>query len=270
VTPSDPSPSFIWNAADYHKSSPAQALWAKELIAKLELFGNGRMLDIGCGDGKVTAEIARNLPGGKVTGVDSSWEMIRFACDHFPRNEYRNLSFILGDARALPFSEEFDVVFSNAALHWIPDHKPVLAGIAKSLHPKGKLLIQMGGKGNAGQILGAGDIVQKKPEWVQYFSGFSFIYGFFDNAEYREWLIESGFEPLRVELIPKDMTYASRKDCAAWIRTTWLPWMARLTNGRRSEYIGAVMDEYLKRYPADPDGTIHISMVRLEVEAKKR
>jgi len=270
MTPSDPSPSFTWNAADYHKSSPAQALWAKELIAKIELCGNERVLDIGCGDGKVTAEIARNLPAGNVTGVDSSPEMIRFACDHFPRREYRNLSFILGDARALPFSEEFDVVFSNAALHWIPDHKPVLAGIAKSLHPKGKLLIQMGGKGNAEQILGAGDVVQKKPEWVQYFSGFSFIYGFFDNAEYREWLIESGFEPLRVELIPKDMTYASRQDCAAWIRTTWLPWMARLPDGRRSEYIEAVMDEYLKRYPADPDGTIHISMVRLEVEAKKR
>ena len=141
MTPSDPSPSFTWNAADYHKSSPAQALWAKELIAKLELFGNERVLDIGCGDGKVTAEIARNLPAGNVTGVDSSPEMIRFACDHFPRSEYRNLSFILGDARALPFSEEFDVVFSNAALHWIPDHKPLLAGIAKSLHPKGKLLI---------------------------------------------------------------------------------------------------------------------------------
>ncbi|HET6581157.1 MAG TPA: methyltransferase domain-containing protein [Methanoregula sp.] len=270
MTPSDPTPSCTWNAADYHKSSAAQALWAKELIAKLELSGSERVLDIGCGDGKVTAEIARNLPGGNVTGVDSSPEMIRFACSHFPRNEYRNLSFILADARALPFSEEFDVVFSNAALHWIPDHTPVLAGIAKSLRPKGKLLIQMGGKGNAEQILGAGDIVQKKPEWVEYFSGFSFIYGFFDNAEYREWLIESGFEPLRVELIPKDMTYASRKDCAAWIRTTWLPWMARLPDGRRSEYIGAVMDEYLKRYPADPDGTIHISMVRLEVEAKKR
>jgi trans-aconitate 2-methyltransferase len=270
MTPLDPSLSFTWNAADYHKSSLAQALWAKELIAKLELSGNERVLDIGCGDGKVTAEIASNLPGGKITGVDSSPEMIRFARDHFPLSEYRNLSFILGDARALPFSEEFDVVFSNAALHWIPDHKPFLAGIAKNLHPKGKLLIQMGGKGNAEQILKAGDIVQKKPEWVQYFSGFFFIYGFFDNAEYREWLIESGFEPLRVELIPKDMTYASRQDCAAWIRTTWLPWMARLPDSRRSEYIEAVMDEYLKRYPADPDGTIHISMVRLEVEAKKR
>jgi trans-aconitate 2-methyltransferase len=269
MTPPDLSPSFTWNPADYHKSSPAQQQWAKELIAKLGLAGNERVLDIGCGDGRVTAEIARHLPKGNVTGVDSSPEMIRFAQDHFPHSRYRNLSFMEVDARALPFSEEFDMVFSNAALHWIPDHTPVLAGIAKSLCPDGKLLIQMGGKGNAEQVLGAGDVVQKRPEWAQYFSGFSFTFGFFDNAEYRQWLIESGFEPLRVELIPKDMAYASRQDFAAWIRTTWLPQLSRVPESMRSGFIEAIMDEYLKNYPADADGTMHIRMVRLEAEAKK-
>ncbi len=137
MAPSDPLPSFTWNAADYHTSSPAQYQWAQELIAKLGLAGNERVLDIGCGDGKVTAEISRHLPEGKVTGVDNSPEMIRFAFDHFPRTEYRNLTFVRMDARELSFLEEFDVVFSNAALHWIPDHKPVLTGIARSLHPGG-------------------------------------------------------------------------------------------------------------------------------------
>ena len=184
MTPSDPPVTFTWNPADYHQSSAAQLQWAKELIAKLGLAGNERVLDIGCGDGKITAEIARSLPGGTVTGVDSSPEMIRFAQEHFPCSEYRNLSFIPGDARALPFSGEFDVVFSNAALHWISDHRLVLAGIAKSLRPGGKLLIQMGGKGNAGQVLGAGDVVQKRPEWVRYFAGFSFTFGFFGSDEY--------------------------------------------------------------------------------------
>jgi hypothetical protein len=65
------------------------------------------------------------------------------------------------------------------------------------------------------------------------------------------------------------MTYVSRQDFAGWIRTTWLPWMAQVPENRRSEFIGAIMDEYLKDYPADADGTIHISMVRLEAEAKK-
>ena len=265
----DPSPSFTWNAADYHKSSPAQALWAQELIQKLGLSGHSRVLDIGCGDGKITQEIARRLPEGNVTGVDSSPDMIRFACDHFLPGEYRNLSFLQTDARELPFTEEFDVVFSNAALHWITDHKPVLAGIARSLCPDGRMLIQMGGKGNAAQAFEALDSLLKKPEWDQYFRSFSFTYGFFDPAEYRNWLTGAGLEPCRVELIRKDMTYTSREDFAAWFRTTWLPWLAQVPEHARSGFIEAFVDEYLVMYPADTGGTIHIGMVRLEAEAKK-
>jgi trans-aconitate methyltransferase len=178
MSPSDLSPTFTWNADDYNKSSPAQALWAKELIKKLGLSGNSRVLDIGCGDGKITAEIARNVPEGKVTGVDSSPDMIRFAREHFPPGTYRNLSFMQADARALPFLEEFDVVFSNAALHWITDHRPVLAGIAKSLVPGGRMLVQMGGKGNAKQAFEVLDTLLAKPGWDKYFSGFSFTFGF--------------------------------------------------------------------------------------------
>lgn len=267
--PSNPSPSFTWNAADYHRSSPAQALWAKELIARLGLAGNDRVLDIGCGDGKITAEIARNLVDGQVTGVDSSPDMIRFAREHFLPGEYRNLTFMEADARALPFAEEFDVVFSNAALHWIFDHRPVLAGIVRSLRPGGRMLIQMGGKGNAARAFEALGSLLEKPAWDRYFCGFSFTFGFFDPADYRRWLIESGLDPLRVELIHKDMTCASRQDFAAWIRTTWLPWMARVPEQARLRFIEAVVDEYLVRYPADADGIIHIPMVRLEAEARK-
>lgn len=269
MTPTNPSALFTWNPVDYQKSSVAQEQWAKELVAKLGLTGNERVLDIGCGDGKVTADIARSLREGFVTGVDNSPEMVHFACEHFPRSVYPNLSFVRADARALPFSGIFDIVFSAAALHWIPDHKPLLAGIARSLRPGGKLLIQMGGKGNAEQILGVGDIVRERPEWALYFRDFSFTFGFFDNIEYRTWLIESGFEPIRVEMIPKDMTYSSRQDLAAWIRTTWLPWLARLPETKRSGYIEEVIDEYLKNHPEDPGGTIHIGMVRLEAEARK-
>ncbi len=57
----DTSDSFTWNAADYNRSSPAQQLWAQELIEKLGLLGNEQVLDIGCGDGKVTAALAKNV-----------------------------------------------------------------------------------------------------------------------------------------------------------------------------------------------------------------
>ncbi len=127
----------------------------------------------------------------------------------------------------------------------------------------------MGGKGNADQVFGVLDVLLGNPRWSQYFSGFSFAYGFFDTREYRQWLKEAGLEPVRVDLIPKDMAYPSREDFAAWLRTTWLPWMAQLPDSERSVFVTAIIDEYLLRYPVGADGAIHIRMVRLEAEAKK-
>ncbi len=73
-----------WNAEDYHKNSANQQKWALELIAKLVIQGNEIILDIGCGDGKITAEIANHVPNGLVLGIDSSQEMIGFAQTKFP------------------------------------------------------------------------------------------------------------------------------------------------------------------------------------------
>ena len=153
------SPSFSWNAADYHISSHAQQQWAQELIAKLALCGNEHILDIGCGDGKVTTAIAGSVPRGAVVGVDSSHEMIQFAREHFPVNRHPNLLFIEMAAESLQFFEEFDIVFSSAALHWVANHRPVLSGIARSLRPRGRILIQMGGKGNAHNVFRALDVL---------------------------------------------------------------------------------------------------------------
>jgi len=265
----DPPPSFTWNAADYNKSSPAQQLWAQELIAKLGLFRDERVIDIGCGDGKVTAVIAASVPEGTVTGIDSSPDMIRFAMEHFPHRIHPNLTFAMMDASHLTFSEEFDVVFSNAALHWITDHRPVLAGIARSLVPGGRAVLQMGGKGNADQVFCVLEVLLEKRCWRRNFDGFSFEYGFFGTEEYRQWLADVGLEPLRVELIPKDMVYSGRKDFAGWIRTTWLPWMTRLPESEKPVFIEAFIDAYLAMYPVDSKGAIHIGMMRLEAEAKK-
>src|SRR5512133_3316891 len=134
-----------WNPSDYAQHSSAQQIWARELIAKLHLAGHERVLDIGCGDGKVTAEIASAVPRGSVVGIDNSTDMIGYAKAAY---EAGNLRFQVADAAALPFQAEFDVIFSNACLHWIYDHKPVLAGIRRSLAPGGRVLLQMGGKGN--------------------------------------------------------------------------------------------------------------------------
>jgi len=257
---------YKWNAKDYHKSSAQQQKWAQELILKLTLKGNERVLDIGCGDGKVTAAITRQLPEGYVVGIDYSNEMIGFARKNYPTKRYPNLTFKLKDASNLDFNNEFDVVFSNAVLHWVIDHLPILKGIQMSLKPSGKVLLQMGGKGNAAKILNELEIMLSSNKWKQYFNDFTFPYGFYGPEEYKDWLEQAGFDVRRIELIPKDMVHNQKEGFSAWIRTTWLPYIQRVPKRRKDEFINEIVDRYIEKYPPDTEGLIHIQMMRLEVE----
>ncbi|WP_370574208.1 methyltransferase domain-containing protein [Methanomethylovorans sp.] len=260
---------YKWNPRDYTTQSSNQQHWAQELIPKLALKGNERVLDIGCGDGKVTAEIASHVPSGSVLGIDSSKEMVMFARDKFPYADHPNLAFKHIDARELDFNREFDIVFSNAALHWIVGHRSVLKGIKKSLKPSGKILLQMGGKGNAASVFEILDKLLKNGKWSRYFEDFSFPYGFYGLEEYRVWLDEAGLEAKRIELIPKDMKLEGKKGLSGFIRSTWLPYTRRIPEDLHSEFIDSVTEKYLETYPVDKDGIVHIGMIRLEVEAEK-
>jgi len=219
----------LWDPEDYHKSSSEQQKWARELIAKLDLVGNERVLDIGCGDGKVTAEIARQLPSGWVLGLDSSEKMIRFAQKSFPPEDIPNLAFRLGDAARLDFQSEFEVVVSFACLHWVIDHLPVARGIERSLKPSGKALLQFGGKGNATAVLEVADHVISTGRWIRYFQHFSSPWGFYGPEEYRGWLASTHLQVRRLELVPKDMIpipgeslkKSSRRLFKKWWIATW-------------------------------------------------
>ena len=261
---------YQWNAVDYAQSSSIQQQWARELISKLRLKGNEKLLDIGSGDGKITAEIASCLTNGSVIGIDSSEAMIALAQRKFSTDVFPNLQFRQGDANRLTFENEFDVVFSNAALHWILDQRPVLQGIYKSLKRGGKILLQMGGRGNAADVLAVFDTLIESNEWQGCFQGFTFPYGFYDADEYRQWVREAGFEAKRIELIPKD---AIHQDCSAfkaWIRTTWLPYTQRVLEEKREIFIARLADDYIRRHSVDETGMVHVKMMRLEVEAVKR
>jgi SAM-dependent methyltransferase len=98
-----------WDAKAYSERNALQKWLADSHLAQLHLDGTERVLDLGCGDGKVTAEIARRLTSGSALGVDPSTRMIAFAQAHFAKLEYPNLAFAVGDATALPYRGEFDL-----------------------------------------------------------------------------------------------------------------------------------------------------------------
>lgn len=258
-----------WDANEYDKNSSAQRQWARELIGKLNLNGSEQLLDIGCGDGFITSEIAKMLPDGSAVGIDSSPEMIGFALRRLVSDPLENLTFKLADARELDFENEFDVAFSNAALHWVRDNLPVLVGVGKALKSGGKILFQMGGHGNASGIFDVVVDVMVKRKWKDNFDGFSSPYRFYSPKEYEELLIKAGLKPVRVEMFPKDMTHDGPEGLAGWFRTTWLPFIERIPEESREDFVQECIGAYLDKKPLDADGKTHMQMSRLEVEAVK-
>lgn len=144
-----------WDPQDYVRYSSVQAAMGRDLIELLSLAPDDVVLDVGCGDGRLTAQIATRVPNGHVLGVDASEEMVRHALAAFPSESNPNLGFELCDAAALTYRNEFTAVFSNAALHWVADHQAVLAGIAAALRPGGHCVLQMGGRGNVEAVIDA-------------------------------------------------------------------------------------------------------------------
>jgi trans-aconitate 2-methyltransferase len=258
-----------WNAAAYAANSAVQQTWAREWIAKFDLRGGERILDVGCGDGKVTAEIARAVPRGSVTGIDASAEMIAFAKRAFPSKKFSNLKFRVMDAREIRVARQFDLIFSNAALHWMDDHQKFLQGAAAVLKPGGRLVVSCGGKGNARDVFVALRPEIRLKQWRGFFRGMPEPYFFYAPDQYKKWLAESGFKIHLLQLAPKDAAYAGVDAFAAWVRTTWLPYVQRVPEAAREAFIAAITRRYVARHPPDARNQIHVRMVRLEIDAVK-
>ncbi len=254
-----------WNAADYADNSSAQKAWAHELIKQLGLQGDEHVLDIGCGEGAITGTIAKLVSRGKVVGIDASAEMISLARQQGHRP---NLFFHVMDATNMQLQEKFDLVFSNAALHWIEDHKTLLQRLHPLLHQHSRLLFQMGGQGNAADMIKIFSQAITSSQWRQYFKDFVFPYHFYNVRQYEQWLRQTGYRANRVELIEKDMVHQNRGRLLGWLRTTWFPYTAHLPADRQEAFLTRILDNYLALFPVDAAGRTHVTMVRLNVDAE--
>jgi trans-aconitate 2-methyltransferase len=254
-----------WNAEDYANNSSGQELWAKELIAKLSLNGCESVIDIGCGNGRITNTIACLLPKGDIIGIDLSENMIKLASKSYKRD---NLSFYVMNATDISLEKKFDIAFSNATLHWVKNHQAVLKSLKKHLTPNAKILFQMGGKGNAQDIVDTLDNEISSKKWNEYFTGFEFPFYFYNIGDYEKWLPATGYKAVRIELIPKDMVHKNLEEFKGWLRTTWFPFINRIPETQHELFIDELVNKYIKRKSIDAKGRIHVNMARLEIEAR--
>lgn len=147
------SSSRDWDAPTYDRVADPMTRWGGALLDRLPLDGDERVLDAGCGSGRVTEALAERLPGGRVVALDGSPSMVAAARERLARFGDR-IEFVVADLgrSPLPVAEPVDAVFSSATFHWVADHDVLFANLAAVTRPGGRLVAQCGGSGNIASV----------------------------------------------------------------------------------------------------------------------
>ena len=186
-----------WDAERYHRLSEPQRAWGRQVLARLAPASGERILDIGCGTGRLTTEVAA-ATGILTIGLDASSAMLRQAATAHPGMP---LAFVQGDGAALPLaSGTFDAVFSTATFHWIGDHDRLFAAVHAVLVPGGRLVAQCGGGPNLARLLERTHTLMDSPEFSPRFKGWSDPWNFATVEATRRRLGRAGFEEIEVRL----------------------------------------------------------------------
>ena len=248
-----------WDASLYDGKHAYVYGYGREVVDMLDPKPGERVLDLGCGTGHLTQEIAAR--GAQVVGVDSSPEMIAQAIAEYPALDFR-----MADARTMQFDAPFDAVFSNAALHWVHEANQAAARIAAALKPGGRFVAEFGGKGNVSAIQEgirhALSSVGIDP------SGIFPIWYFPSIAEYTQILESNGFEVLWAAMVPRDVVLddpdAGLRD---WIRMFAGKALQVVPEQKVKDFLTAA--ETYCRVQLYRDGAWHADYRRIRVVARK-
>jgi trans-aconitate 2-methyltransferase len=235
-----------WNPSEYARISALQAAMAEEVLLLLDLKGTERILDIGCGNGKTTAEIAARVPQGAVVGVDASAGMVAFSAAHRDPALNPNLQFAVADARHLPYQHEFDLVVSFNALHWIPDQAKALQSIHSSVKPDGRVQLRLVSKGKRKSLEDTIEETRLSPRWIGYFETFHAPYLHLSVEQYAELAERNGFQVCRIRSQAKAWDFQSRAAFLAFGSVTFVEWTQHLPEAERLAFVTDALDRYQK------------------------
>jgi len=249
-----PKPVQRWSASDYAKNARFVQEMAGQVFGMLAPKPGERILDLGCGDGTLTAEI--KAAGADVLGVDLSDELLAVA-------RMKGLRIRKLDGHVLDFVSEFDEVFSNAALHWMLKPDRVIAGVRRALKPNGRFVAELGGHGNVAALATAMRAVSARragnPALLTPW--------FFPTAkEYAALLAEGGFSV-------REMAHVSRPTplkhgVEGWLRTFGRSFFDQFSEPERSEAV-AEAAELVRPSLCDGSGTWTADHVRLRFYAER-
>src|SRR5262245_17968763 len=171
-----------WDATRYHRVSEPQFDWGQRVIVRLQPSDGERILDVGCGTGRLTREIIRAAGSGattRVIGLDRSGSMLAVARAEAALSG-SPIGYVQADGAALPFANAFDAIFSAATLHWIHDHPAVFRSVSTALVPNGRFVAQCGGKGNLQHMLEHAGALMASPPYREHFAAWREPWNFSD------------------------------------------------------------------------------------------
>lgn len=233
-----------WNAADYARISGLQKVMADESLGLLNLRGSEHVLDVGCGDGKITAEIAARLPDGAVVGVDPSVKMISYAHSHWGTDHGSKMSFEVGDARTMRFRDQFDLVVSFNALHWIPEQEQALASICAAMKPGGMAQLRFVAHGPRKSLEHVLREARESSRWEAKFQDFHRPYLHLAPEQYAELAEKAGLKVQNVRVADKSWDFHSRAGFFAFAEVTFVEWTHLLAESDKAAFTTDVLDRY--------------------------
>lgn len=255
-----------WNAEVYHRVSDPQRAWGGPVLARLPLAGTELVLDVGCGTGRLTAELLQRLPRGRVVGLDLSENMLSTAGRHLIPAFPSQITFVRANAAALPFQDAADAIFSTATFHWVRDHDRLFASLFAALKPGGRLVAQCGGAGNLHRLHGRCETLMHDPRFAAHFADWEDPWEFADAGVAAARLKRAGFSDVRTSIEPAPIVQPTREAFVEFVaHVICRPFLARLAEtADREAFMDAIATLASTDVPA-----FELDYWRLNLEGRK-
>jgi trans-aconitate methyltransferase len=249
----------------YAEASSHQKEWGAKVIAELDLQGNESVLDLGCGDGALTQSIAGRLPDGRALGIDASRGMIDAA---LPKSG-TNLDFRVMNIDDLDFVEEFDVIFSNATLHWVRDHRRLLQNVHRALRHGGRVRFDFAGEGNCINFFNVVREAMLLDRFAEVFANFDWPWYMPSVEAYSDVARQSDLQNVRVWDGNADRYFPDREAMIRWIdQPSLVPFHSFLPEILRRPFREYVIETMVER-TLQPDGSCFETFRRINLSAEK-
>lgn len=257
----------FWDPALYRQSALMQRRWVATLFEKINLENRHNILDVGCGDGEITSQLAKENEHRQVLGLDISQKMIDFAKESFPKNFFKNLEFICGCAEQMSFYSQFDTVVSLNTLQRVKNPKIALNKIFNALKPGG-LFAAVFPALKSKILTDSIAAVDTKEEWAQYFKNPERKE--YKNTEklYHSYLNSIGFQVKKVQIIYEDEIFPNRQAFFDILKACFNQ-RDNLPIEKQDDFFNQVMEEYLNFMPLDHEKRVHFYYNRMEIIAFK-